>query len=196
MDARLCRAKMALSPLLQATIWNGLMSLFTLLWLSVYCSPFLSFLIWKPLILGRPRFTKNKCILLSDFFSFFISMHIVDSSQFTWQHLFVGACECEYTGICIQACSLWAFAAENPDCVPSLMLLHIVIPRSRCNMRLFRNPTINHLNYCQQTSKRLPLAAHFISISNTLTDRNTKEQKLHWDMLCVGWAEHHDFIRD
>lgn len=68
--------------------------------------------------------------------------------------------------------------AENHDCIFSLMLSHIVIPRSICNILLFRNPTINHLNYCWQTSKRFWLAAHFLSISNTQVGRNTKEQKL------------------
>lgn len=47
------------------------------------------------------------------------------------------------------------------------------------------NTTINHLNYCWQTSKRFWLAAHFLSISNTQVGRNTKEQKLQKDVhLC------------
>lgn len=78
-------------------------------------------------------------------------------------------------------------SVENHDCVFSLMLFHIVILRSRCNILLFRNPTINHLNYCWQTSKRFWVAAHFLSISNTQVDRNTKEQKLQKvvHVLCV-----------
>lgn len=41
---------------------------------------------------------------------------------------------------------------------------------------IYKNPTINHLNCCWQTSKHVRLAAHFLSISNTQVDRNTKEQ--------------------
>lgn len=48
------------------------------------------------------------------------------------------------------------------------------------------NTTINHLNYCWQTSKRFWLAAHFLSISNTQVGRNTKEQKLQKDVHLCG----------
>lgn len=48
------------------------------------------------------------------------------------------------------------------------------------------NTTINHLNYCWQTSKRFWLAAHFLSISNTQVGRNTKEQKLQKDVRLCG----------
>lgn len=64
-----------------------------------------------------------------------------------------------------------------------LMLFH-VIPHSRCNILLFRNPAINHLNCGWQNSKRCRPAARFLSISNTQVDRNTKEQKLK-NALCV-----------
>lgn len=96
----------------------------------------------------------------------------------------------DFTSICMCLCSIHSIrAGQEPDCIyfsPCLILFHIVILHSRCNILLFRNPTINHLNCCWQTSKSFRLAAHFLSISNTQVDSNTKEQKLqHGVCVCV-----------
>lgn len=88
----------------------------------------------------------------------------------------------DFTSICMCLRSVHSTrAGQKPECIyfsPCLILFHIVILHSRCNILLFRNPTINHLNCCWQTSKSFRLAAHFLSISNTQVDSNTKEQKL------------------
>lgn len=115
------------------------------------------------------HFTRNKCILLFTDFLFCAFCGFFLSS------LFANAYVCAHSHAAFTA-------SKNPDCVLSLTMFHIVILCSRCNIRLFRNPTINHLSYCWQTSKRFWLAAHFLSISNTQVDRNTKEEKLQSDV--------------
>lgn len=63
---------------------------------------------------------------------------------------------------CTSTCARAAFigAGQKTDCV-FLMLFHIVILSSGCNIPLFRNPTINHLNCCWQTSKCFDLLLIF-----------------------------------
>lgn len=80
-------------------------------------------------------------------------------------------------------------AERNFSLCLCLMLSHVVIPHSRCNILQFRNPTINHLNCCWQSSKHCRLAAHFLSISNTQLDGNTKGAEIKERFLCrCFWA--------
>lgn len=146
------------------------------------------------LILQRTHFTRNKRILL------FTDLVIYALCGFSHSFQFICSCLCVFVSASTHmwmtlqayACACAAFTASEQGrnqiafwgfffC---LMLFHIVILHSRCNILLFRNPTINHLNCCWQTSKSFRLAAHFLSISNTQVDSSTKEQKLQ-NAVCV-----------
>lgn len=173
-----------ISPL-QATISTELMS-----WayslspnLLSFPLPFHSSLRWQPLslILKKNPFHQEQMYSIIYWFSYLCTLFC--SLQFICQCLCVCLsapartyrCRWVYKHMHLCVCmrcahSIWA----EHDCVLTLMLFHIVILCSRCNILLFRNPTINHLNYCWQTSKRFRLAAHFLSISNTQVDRITE----------------------
>lgn len=147
------------------------------------------------LILQRTHFIKNKRILLFTDLVIYALCGSSHSFQLICSCLcvFVSASTHTWTTLQAYACVCAAFTASeqarNPTAFifpPCLILFHIVILHSRCNIPLFRNPTINHLNCCWQTSKSFRLAAHFLSISNTQVDSNTKEQKLqHGVCVCV-----------
>lgn len=149
------------------------------------------------LILQRAHFARNKRILLFTVLVIYALCGFAQSFQLICSRLCfqrrLNAYVDDFTSICICAFACAAFAAAEQGRKDifyfiffCLMLFHVVIPHSRCNILLFRNPTINHLNCCWQNSKRCRPAAHFLSISNTQVDRNTKEQKLKnalWSMF-------------
>lgn len=81
-----------------------------------------------------------------------------------WIFALICSCLCvssahvdDFTSICMCLCSIHSIrAGQEADCIyfsPCLILFHIVILHSRCNILLFRNPTINHLNCRWQTSE-------------------------------------------
>lgn len=132
----------------------------------------------------KNRFTRNKCTLL---FTLSLSMRFVSchtrSSLFAYVYVFSSALRCTWMTLQVYEYEhvqkpMNAFSFMLP------MLFHFVIPHSRCNILLFRSPTINLLNCCWHTSKCFRLAVHSLSISNTQVDGNRKEMGLQ-NILCV-----------
>lgn len=178
MDAWFYRAKMALSPQHSQSILQ--LGWWALLRLSVHGIPqpkttelFVSF--------QTAHFIKNKCFLLfSDFLICalcgFAHSFLVNSFR---RRLSVPSSVSGRDRV--HSCSTsWHMSQTQKVRWRSHppMLLRIAVLLSKCGTRLFRKSAINHLGYCWQTSKRVRLAAHFLSITNTRVQRNTKEQEL------------------
>lgn len=191
MDAWFYCAKRALShssKLLSRAGWWAVLILSPLTF-----SPFLASFKWKP---QRASSSKEAISPGTNVFYYLLislSMHFVASSILSglFACVYARACQPLYRRIpmSLQAYAYMHVAAfklsRKPRCV-----LDAVSTLSFCALdaisSYLENTTINHLNYCWQTSKRFWLAAHFLSISNTQVGRNTKEQKLQKDVRLCG----------
>lgn len=200
MDAWFDCAKMALSlpcKLLSRASWWAVLSLSPLtFFLSLY--PFFSLLIPQmattvSLILQRTHFARNKRILL------FTDLVIYALCGFSHSFQFICSCLCVFVSASTHmwmtlqayACACAAFTASEQGRNPIALFF---FPAWCCSKLLFY--TLDAISCYLETQlsiisivagkpqRALGLAAHFLSISNTQVDGNTKEQKLQ-NAVCV-----------